>query len=162
MLSELQMKAKILPFIQRQGMCPGTPMGPSADLLPVCIKPCLPSFQGNSGAWWWMHKEGNGDLTTFSCLSVISYCLRKNHKCTNRKASKVHKMSAHGFIRSHLWWMISGVAQACISEATWLFESFCWYSNEQALFVTFCAFYLVTMMILPNELCARSPLEHVA
>lgn len=46
-LSELQMKAKILPFIQRQGMCPGTPMGPSAaETLPQpppCLHQALPT-----------------------------------------------------------------------------------------------------------------------
>lgn len=40
-LSEPQMKAKMLPFIERQGMCLGTPMGPSATETPPQPPPCL-------------------------------------------------------------------------------------------------------------------------
>lgn len=166
-LSELQMKAKILPFIQRQGMCPETPMGPSAtetatDSSLPASSPAYPvskaTVEPGDGC-----KGGNRDPTRFSCLSVISHCLRKNPKCTNRKASQTHKMSAHGFILSHLWWVIPCVAQARISETTWVFESFCWYSNEQALFVTLLfTFYLVTVTFPPDEDCMRSPLEHDA
>lgn len=145
------MKAKMLLLTQSQGMCSGTPIDPSAAKTlpqpPPCLHQALPTqFPRQQGAWWWMLKGGNRDPTTFSCLSLISHCLRKNHEHTHRKASQAHKMSAHSFSLSHLWWLISCVAQICLSENTWLFEPFCWYSNEQALFVTLLfAFYLVTM-----------------
>lgn len=131
----------------------------AAHSLPAS-NPTFPVSKATAEPGWWMRKGGNRDPTTFSCLSVISHCSKKNRKCTNVKAAQAYKIPAYGFILTYLWWVTSCIAQACIPEATWLFESFCWYSNEQALFISLLlAFYLVTTIFPPDEDCLSSPLE---
>lgn len=122
--------------------------------------PVFPVSKATAEPRRWMHKGGNRDPITFSCLSMISHCLTKNHKCTNVKAAQAYKMSAYGFILTYLWWVMSYIAQACISETTWLSESFCWYWNEQALFISLAfAFYLVTTILPLDKVCLSSPLK---
>lgn len=159
-LSEPQMKAKMLPFIQRQGMCLGTPMGPSAaetataSSLPAS-NPAYPVSKATVEPGDGCTREATGIPQHFHVCpwfpivweritSVQIWKLFKHTKCLPR-------LYSHSFVMGDVM---------CFS---WLFESFCWYSNEQTLFITLLfAFYLVTMTFPPDEDCLRSPLEHDA
>lgn len=100
-------------------MCPSAaetlPAAPQP--APACIKPYLPSFQGNGGAWA-MDARGRqqGSHIFMSVRNLLLFEKESQvYKCESCSSTK---RSAYGFILIYLCWVMSRIAQACISEAT--------------------------------------------